>query len=146
MSALRLELSPSPRLAVLIVVLHLAAGAAAFAAVRGAGGAALCIAFAALGIAAARSRALHRAPDSVRVIELAGEGASLTLANGARLSGELAAARHVSRFAVALPVRRPAGRTLFVTPDMLDVTSYRALRLWALWGKLPPVAQQQLRP
>jgi len=146
LSALRLELSPSPRLAALIVVLHLAAGAAAFAVVGGAAGLALWTAFAALGIAAARSRALHRAPGSVRVIELAGEGASLTFANGARLSGELGAPRHVSRFAVALPVRRPAGRTLFVTSDMLDVTSYRALRLWALWGKLPTVAEQQARP
>jgi hypothetical protein len=145
LSALRLELSPSPRLAALIVALHLAAGAAAFAVVPGAAGAALWAAFAALGAAAARSRALHRAPRSVRMVELAGEGAFLTLANGTRLSGELGAPHHVSRFAVALPVRPPAGRTLFVTPDMLDATSYRALRLWALWGKLPAVAEQQLR-
>ena len=144
MSALRLELSPSPRLAALIVVLHLAAGAAAFAVVGGAAGTALWTGFAALGAAAARSRALHRAAGSVRVIELAGEGAFLTLLNGTRLSGELGAPRHVSRFAVALPVRRPAGRTLFVTPDMLDAKSFRALRLWALWGKLPAAAEQQL--
>lgn len=146
MSALRLELSPSPRLAALIVVLHLAAGAAAFAVVGGAAGAALWAGLAALGAAAARSRALLRARGSVRVVELAGEGASLTLADGRRLSGELGAPRYVGRLAVALPVGRPAGRTLFVTPDMLDPASFRALRLWALWGKLPAVAEQQLRP
>ena len=145
MSALRLELSPSPRFAALIVVLHLAAGAAAFAVLGGAAGAALWAAFAALGAAAARSRALLRSPGSVRVVELAGEGASLTLADGRRLSGELGASRYVSRLVVTLSVRRPAGRTLFVTPDMLDPASYRALRLWALWGKLPTVAEQQLR-
>jgi hypothetical protein len=88
---------------------------------------------------------LLRSPGSVRVVELAGEGASVTLADGRRLSGELGAPRYVSRLVVTLSVRRPAGRTLFVTPDMLDPASYRALRLWALWGKLPTVAEQQLR-
>jgi hypothetical protein len=38
---------------------------------------------------------------------------------------------------VALPVRRPVRRTILVTRDMLDAGSFRALRVWALWGKLP---------
>jgi len=144
LSALRLELSPSPRFAALIVCLHCAAGAAALAVVGGLAGTLLCAALTALGAAAAWSRALHRAPASVRVIELQDKGAAVTLADGRRLTGELGEQRFVSRFAVALPVRRPFGRTIFVTPDMLDVKSFRALRLWALWGKLPGVATKQL--
>jgi hypothetical protein len=145
LSALRLELSPSPRLALLILALHCGAGAAALAVAGGIPGAALCVALVALGAAAAWSRALHLSPASVRVVELEGSRASLTLGNGRLLSGELAERRYVSRLAVALPLRRPVGRTIFVTADMLDVKSFRALRLWALWGKLPTVASRQLQ-
>ena len=144
MSAPRLQLSPSPRFAALIVCLHCAAGAASLAVVGGLAGIALCAALVALGGAAAWSRALHRAAASVRALELQGDGVLVTLADGRSLAGELGARRFVSRFAVALPVRKPLGRTIFVTPDMLDVKSFRALRLWALWGKLPGVATQQL--
>ena len=143
MSVLRLELSPSPRFAALIVCLHCAAAAAALATVGGLAGIALCAALVGLGAAAAWSRALHRAPASVRALELQGDVAVLTLADGRHQTGQLGA-RFVSRFAVALPLRGLLGRTIFVTPDMLDVKSFRALRLWALWGKLPGVATKQL--
>jgi hypothetical protein len=79
----------------------------------------------------------------VRIVELEGTGATLVLGNGQRLTGALAEQRYVNRFAVALSLRAPAGRTIFVTPDMLDGKSFRALRLWALWGKVPGVASGQ---
>jgi hypothetical protein len=144
LSALRLELSPSPRLALLIVLLHGAAGGAAFVATGGLTGIALGAALVALGLAAAWSRALHRAAASVRALDLEGEGALVTLADGRQLAARVGPGRFVSRLAVALPLGRPFGRTIFVTPDMLDVKSFRALRLWALWGKLPSVATKQL--
>jgi len=144
LSALRLRLSPSPRFAAAIVALHGAAGAAALAVAGGIAGAALGTAIAALGAAAAWRQALLRGPGAVLALELEGNGATLALGDGRRLSGELAARRYVGRFAVALTVRRPARRTIFVTPGMLDAKSFRALRLWALWGKLPAVAAPQL--
>jgi len=55
---------------------------------------------------------------------------------------ELGASRHVSRFMVALPVRRPMRRTVLVTSGMLPAEEFRRLRLWALWGKLPVAAKQ----
>jgi hypothetical protein len=57
---------------------------------------------------------------------------------------ELAERRHVSRFLVTLPVRRPARRTILVTRDMLEAEEFRRLRLFALWGRLPKVAAKQL--
>jgi hypothetical protein len=44
-----------------------------------------------------------------------------------------------------LPVRRPMRRTILVTGDMLRAEEFRRLRLWALWGRLPRVAPEQLR-
>ena len=69
------------------------------------------------------------------------------LANGESLPA--GAGGHVSRLMVTLALRAPAKRTLLVTADMLDRDSFRALRVWALWGKLPgvagqPVVQKQL--
>ena len=45
---------------------------------------------------------------------------------------------------VALPVQGRLRRTVLVTLDMLGEESFRMLRIWALWGKLPQVAPQQL--
>ena len=64
------------------------------------------------------------------------------LKDGRRLSAELGASRHVSRFAVTLPLRRPTRRTILITADMLAAEEFRRLRLWALWGKLPVAAKQ----
>ena len=97
-----------------------------------------------LGLAAAWSRALHRSPGSVRAIEIAPSGVVLELAGGERFSVQVDARRYVSRLMVTLPVRSPSRRTLLVTPDMLDGALFRRLRLWAIWGKLPPVAGKQL--
>jgi hypothetical protein len=140
---LHLELAPSPRLAAAIVALHAAAATCAVAVLPGAAGVLLAVALVALGIAAAWSRALLGSAASVRAIELDGESIALKLASGDRLVAELAGRRYVTRFVVALPVRRPR-RTVLVTQDMLAPGSFRALRLWALWGKVAGVAAKRL--
>jgi hypothetical protein len=142
-SPLYLELSPSPRLAAALVALHAVAGICAVVVVPGAAGLLLAAALVALGVAAAWSRALLRSAASVRGIELDGESVMLKLASGDRFVAELAERRYVTRFVVALPVRHPR-RTVLVTQDMLAPDLFRALRLWALWGKVAGVAAKQL--
>ena len=95
-----------------------------------------------LGIAAAWARALHGSRASVRALELSGTEILLELKDGRRFQAELGANRHVSRFMVSLPVRRPMRRTILITRDMLGAEEFRRLRLWALWGKLPVAAKQ----
>jgi hypothetical protein len=144
LSGLSLELSRSPRLAAAIVGLHAAAAASVVAVIPGVAGNLLAAALLALGAAAAWSRALLGSGGSVRAIELTGPAIALKLASGERFVAELAPRRYVTRFVVALPVRRPARRTILVTRDMLAPDSFRVLRLWALWGKIPGVAGKQL--
>jgi hypothetical protein len=110
----------------------------------GIAGAALALAFLALGAAAAWSRALLRAASSVRAIELGGATPVFRLADGAELAAPVAARRYVTRYVVALPLGRPLRRTLLVSADMLGVEEFRRLRLWALWNRLPGVAPKQL--
>ena len=137
MSATLLRLSPSPRFAALIVAVHCAAAAAAWAALRGPAGAALAAGLVALGLAAAWSRALLRSGTAVRSVELGADGVVLQRADGSRLASAAAKRQYVSRFAVALVLAGPRRRTIFVTRDMLDAGAFRALRLWALWGRVP---------
>ena len=141
---LRLELSPSPRMAVLVVGLHAAAAACAAAVLPGAAGAALGAALLALGLWGAWSRALLRAQGSPRALELAGDEATLELRGGQRIAARAGPRRFVSRLAVALQLGRPLRRTLLVSADMLDRDAFRRLRIWALWGRLPGVAGTQL--
>ena len=141
---LRLELGPSPLLATAIVLLHGAAAVCALLAMPDALGVLLAALLAALGASTARSRALLRARTSVRVLELQGRRASVTLAGGDTLTGEVAERRYVSRLAVSFSLRHPVRRTLLITRDMLDADSFRSLRIWALWGRLPAVAAKQL--
>jgi hypothetical protein len=79
----------------------------------------------------------------VRALEIGGAALTLHLAGGQIREVEVAERRFVSRFMVALPLRRPLQRTILVTRDMLGSDSFRALRVWALWRKLP-VARKQL--
>ena len=148
MSGTRLELSPSWILASAVVALHAAAASSVFIVMPTLGGTALSAALLALGLAAAWSRALLRSKASVHALELSGPQITLELRSGERFAAELAAPRHVSRFTVTLPVRRPVRRTILVTRDMLKGEEFRRLRLWALWGKLPShlasVAAKQL--
>jgi hypothetical protein len=132
------------------VALHAAAGLCVVAVLPGAAGGLLAAALLALGATAAWSRALLGSAGSVRRIELTGStpqqqgpGITLELASGERIVAELAERRYVTRFVVALPVRSPSRRTVLVTRDMLAADSFRALRLWALWGKTG-VASKQL--
>ena len=141
---LRLELAPSPAMAAMIVGLHAIAGACVLAVLPGVAGVALSAAFVALGLATAWARALLRSAASVRAIELQGALVQLELASGERFAAELSARRHAGKFSVMLPVLRPGRRTILVSRDMLSADSFRLLRIWALWGKLPGVAGKQL--
>lgn len=136
----RFELQPSFPLAAAIVLAHAAAAASAYASLGGAAGALLAAALAALGLAAAWSRALLRAAASVRAIEVDADAVTLELADRARFPADLGARRYVSRWLVTLPVMRPSRRTIIVTRGMLGEASFRRLRLWALWGRLPAAA------
>jgi hypothetical protein len=135
-----LRLTPSRGFAALLVAAHVAAGACAALALPGWPGGLLACALAALGLASAWSRALLRSPGSPRSLTL-GADASAELANGASFA--LCGGGHVSRFMVTLAARG-SRRRLLVTAGMLDRESFRALRVWALWGKLPAVAGKQL--
>jgi hypothetical protein len=147
LSGTRLALSRSWSLAGVILVLHGAAAGAVLAVMDGLAGVALAAGLFLLGLAAAWARALHGSAASVRALELSENEIVLELNDGRRVRAELGASRHVSRFMVSLPVRRPVRRTILVARDMLGAEEFRRLRLWALWGKLPrplAVAAKQL--
>ena len=134
---LRLELRPSRALAAALALLHIAAALCALATFPGTPGSALAALFLALGALAARQRALLRGRGAVRAIELGAEAAAtLELADGRRLTGSVAARRHVSSLWVTLPLRGAPRRTLLVAADMLAPAAFRQLRLWALWGRV----------
>jgi hypothetical protein len=143
LSGLRLDLKPSPALAAAIVALHAAAALSLLSVMPGAAGSWCAAALVALGGVAAWNRALLRSAGSVRALEIGAARIGVYLADGERREAEVAKRRYVSRFMVALPLRSPVGRTVLVTRDMLGSDSFRALRVWALWGKLP-VARTQL--
>ena len=136
-----LPLSPSPALAGLIAGAHACAAVSVALAIPGWAGAGLAAGLAVLGLASAWSRALLRAPGSPKVLVLEAGRAAVELASGESLPVQ---AGHVSRLMVTLAAGGRARRTLLVTADMLDPNSFRALRVWALWGKLPGVAGKQL--
>jgi hypothetical protein len=140
LSGTRLALSPSWSLAAAIVALHAAAAAAVVFTWGNPGGYALGAALVALGLAAAWARALLGSRRSVVAIV----GDRVELRNGEQLT-IAARPRHVNRLLVTLPLSaRPVRRTILVTRDMLGAEEFRRLRLWALWGKLPGVAPEQL--
>ena len=141
---LAVELAPSVPLAVAIVTGHLAAALCVAAVLPGAAGLAAAAAAAICGVAAARRGALLRAGSSLRGLELDGEKLEVRLRGGAAFAAELAERRYVGRYMVVLRLRRPVRRSLLVTRDMLDEESFRRLRIWALWGRLPAVATKQL--
>lgn len=143
-TSLRLHLSPSYRLAALIVGLHVLAGGCFYAVSGGAAGTALAVLTIALGAAAAWDRALLRSARSPRTVEiLAGGPSQIEYSGGTRYTvGD--GPRRVNRFWVALPLHDPSRRALLVAADMLDPGEFRLLRLWALWGRLPGVAPGQL--
>ena len=141
---LRLDLRPSWRLSSLIAGLHALAGASVVIASPNLAGAALAVLLAALGVAAAWDRALLRGRRSPRTLRVTADGSlAVELADQTRLrSGD--GPRTVSRWLVALPLEGSVRRSVLVVPGMLDEASFRLLRLWALWGRLPGVASAQL--
>jgi hypothetical protein len=141
---LRLELRPSPTLAALILVAHASAAACAALVLPGAAGLLLAAALLGLGAASAWSRALLRSGSSIRWIEINPQDITLELAGGGRFSAQAAGRRYVSRWLVLVPLRPPSRRTILVTAGMLGPAAFRRLRLWALWGRVPPVAGVQL--
>jgi hypothetical protein len=143
---LRVELAPGPFLAIALIASHGVAALCVVAVLPGLAGLLIGTLLLALGAAAAWSRALLRAASSVRALELDGPKLTVELANGAILAADVAERRYVGRFMVMLPVRieagRPVRRTILVTRDMAGADSFRRLRIWALWGKLPVAARQ----
>jgi uncharacterized membrane protein len=138
---LNLELSPSRGFAAIIVTVHAAAAACVAAVLPGITGALVAVLLLALGIFTALDRALLRRSHSVRTLLIEGpHGLGLVTANGRRFDVPVGNRRHVSRLAVILPVRHTMRRTIVVTRDMLDRESFRKLRLWALWGRVPSAA------
>jgi hypothetical protein len=109
-------------------------------------GIALAILILALGAVAALDRALLRLTGSPRAIEIEPSGeARCILKNGDSSSIRALGAASVNRYWIALAMAAPTRRALLVTPGMLAPESFRLLRLWALWGRLPGVAPRQLR-
>jgi hypothetical protein len=136
----RIELVPSYRLAAALCCAHAVAAASVLLVLPTGIGLLLAVAFAALGVAAAWSRALLRARGSVHAIELADERIMLHLRDGRTQRVEISARRYVSRWLVTLPLRSPMRRTLLITADMVRGDLFRVLRIWATWGRTPAMA------
>jgi hypothetical protein len=143
-AALRVELRPSYALAAAIVGAHGAAALAVIFLMPDWKGAALGAALLSLGAVAAWTRALLRGRDAVHALELGSAEARVQLGSGAQITAAVAPRRYVSRFLVTLQLSQPLARTLLVTADMLERREFRRLRVWALWGKVPDVAAEQL--
>jgi len=138
---LRIDLKPSRAFAAAIVAVHAAAGTCIALLWPAPSGIAIGLLVAGLGLAAARDRALLRGRRSPRALHLEGKDRLGLEAAGAALSPlRLDARRYVSSLLVVLTGRGPMRRTIVVTGDMLDAEAFRALRLWALWGRLPDAA------
>ena len=98
----------------------------------------------ALGVAAARDRALLGAARSPRAIEFRPSGeAYCLLANGDSLP-IAAPGGIVTSCWTALRLRSPWRRSLILVEGMLSREAFRLLRIWAIWGRLPGVASRQL--
>lgn len=130
--------APSPGLAAAIVAAHCAAAACVRLLLPGLLGTVLAVLVVALGIAAARDRALLAAQASVIGFELTGrDTVVLQLRDGRRVTAAVGQGRFVSRFCVSLPIRAARRGSLLVTLAMLEPESFRILRLWSLWGRVP---------
>ena len=141
----RLALSPSAGLAALILLLHAAAALAILTVLTGWPGVLAAVLIFALGAAAAWDRALLRARHSLRAIEIRPSGEALCLlADGSTALIEARTGNGVSRYWVALRLHTRWGRSFLVAAGMLPPESFRLLRLWALWKKLPGVVPRQL--
>jgi hypothetical protein len=144
---LRLELTASPGLAVMILAVHLVAAACFLTVLTGWHAVALSALIAALGGIAAWDRALLRSPYSPRALEFPRDGAAKCLfANGESALLRPLKGTAVTRYWVALGLGSPRRRSLFIASGMLEPHALRLLRLWALWGKLPRVPSWRAAP
>ena len=140
---LSVELSPSSLLAGAVIAVHALAGACAALALPWPGALALALLLPALGLAAAWDRALLRGRKSVTGMVIEGPGSlRLRTRDGGETEVRAVDRKHVSRLAVIVPVRGSMRRTIVVVRDMLDAESFRRLRLWALWGKVPRAGRE----
>jgi hypothetical protein len=128
----------------LIVLVHALAAGAFLTVLTAWAGAVLAVLILALGLAAARDRALLRGTKSPAAIEILPTGEARCLfANGETAALAPAAGHGVTRYWVALRLQAPLRGALLATGGMLEAESFRRLRLWALWGRLPGVARRQ---
>ncbi len=142
----RLALSPSPALAGLIVVLHGIAAGCFLTVLTGWLAVAAAMLILALGVATACDRALLITGHSPRLIEIEPSGeAYCTFASGESAPVVARTASVLARHWVSLGLSAPWRRSLLVATGMLTEDHFRLLRLWALWGRLPGVARQQLQ-
>jgi hypothetical protein len=143
--AVRLALSPSTGLAALVMGLHATAALVILTVLTGWLAAVGAMLILGLGASAAWDRALLRSRRSLRAIEIRPTGeAFCLLADGSSVAFEPARGNAVSRYWVSLRLHAPWNRSYLVAAGMLPQASFRLLRLWALWGKLPAVAPGQL--
>ena len=141
---LRIDLKPSRAFAATIVAVHGVAGGCVGALWPGLAGVCIGVLIACLGVAAAADRALLLRKRSPRALQMeAKDHLTLELADGELVPLRIGARRYVSRFLVVLPAAASMRRTIIVTGDMLEPGSFRALRLWALWGQVPRSAPVQ---
>jgi len=124
-----------------ILGVYVAAAACFLTVLTGWFGLALSALTAALGCFAAWDRALLRAERSPKVLEISRGGTAKCLfANGDSAVLQPLKGSSVTRYWVALGLRVPLRRSLFIAAGMLAPQAFRLLRLWALWGRLPRVA------
>lgn len=129
-----------------MVAVHVAAACCVAMVLPGLAGTAIAALLVGLGGATAWDRALLRHRDSIRSLLIEGpQTMRLITRNGAEAAVQVAARRYVSRLAVILSMRHGTRRTIVVACNMLDVESFRRLRLWAMWGRVLGVAPEQLR-
>ena len=131
-------------MAATIVAVHSVAGLCAGVLLTGPAGVGLGVLIAGLGLAAALDRALLIGKRSPRALRMEGKDhLTLELANAELVPLRIGGRRYVSRYLVVLPVAGSTRRTILVAGDMLEPESFRALRLWALWGQTAQSAPAQ---
>jgi hypothetical protein len=140
----RLALSPSPGLAAVVLALHGAAAIGILTAMKGGFAVAAAMLILMLGAAAARDRALLKGRNAPKGIEIRPSGEAFLLFHDGSAGAIQQGAGGVNRYWVGLHLKSGWKRAFLVTAGMVSVESFRLLRLWALWGKLPGVALRQL--
>ena len=133
----------SPRLALILLCAHAAAGAAAWLSIGGLAGAAIALLTTAAGALAIHGRALLLAGDSPTSLRFsADEGVRITDRIGRDWVPLADSPRYLSRWLVMVAAAGPAGRVrrFLITRDMLPPEPFRRLRIWALWGEVPGAA------